>query len=193
MTTAVSGRAWNTVLLNGARGPSSSPVPAWAGWPALPLLIAVPLTAPPHFPPRARSDPNPFFQALLKRPFRRAVVISPSVYDTRAPAPNIDPSDPGAPPQAPAWPAGPSPIKIMDTTFAYLAKGGYCVGQDCQRFPVAVGEFSSRLAGGPELDALNEFAARLRAADVAYDGVGTWRFWGFEDGGGGDGVATAAS
>jgi hypothetical protein len=156
------------------------------------VLAALPRAPHPTAPTPAPlpADPNPFFQALLKRPYRGAVAISPSVYDSLAPAPQIDPSDPGAPPAEPAWPAGPSPIKVMDTTFAYLAKSGYCAGQDCQRFPVVVGDYGGRLAGRAELGALNEFAAHLQQASVPYDSVGTWRFWGFDSdssGGGGAG------
>jgi len=71
----------------------------------------------------------------------------------------------------------------MDTTFAYLAKEGYCAGADCQRFPVAVGEFATKLGSTAELDALNAFAAHLSKAGVEFGGVGTWRFWGFEGAG----------
>jgi hypothetical protein len=138
-----------------------------------------------HNPPPSPPDPNPFFQALLKKPFRAATVISPSVYTTDAPPPPADPQPVGggAPAQSlPAWPAGPAPIKLMDTTFAYLAKEGYCLDSDCQRFPVAVGEFATRFTKKPELDALDRFAAHLAEAGVEYEGVGTWRYWGFESG-----------
>ncbi|KAI8463446.1 MAG: hypothetical protein J3K34DRAFT_443952 [Monoraphidium minutum] len=120
------------------------------------------------------SDPNPFFQALLGKPYRASVVLSPAVYGSDAPAP------PAASYAPPSWPMGPSPVKVMDTTFAFLAREGYCLGADCQRFPVAVGEFASRLKGAPELGALNAFAEHLTNAGVDFGGVGTWRFWGFE-------------
>jgi hypothetical protein len=71
----------------------------------------------------------------------------------------------------------------MDTTFGYLARDGYCVDKDCQRFPVAVGEFTSRLASAMRLAELNTFAAQLAEEGVEYGGVGTWRFWGFDEGG----------
>ncbi|GBF99351.1 glycoside hydrolase [Raphidocelis subcapitata] len=139
------------------------------------------------------SDPNPFFKALLKKPYRAAVVVCPHVYDNAAPPPALDAGlpPPGdghghggqAPPRAAPWPAGPGPIKVMDTTFGYLARDGYCADKDCQRFPVAVGEFTSRLANAPRLAELNAFAAQLAEEGVEYGGVGTWRFWGFEDGG----------
>lgn len=122
------------------------------------------------------TDPNPFFKALLNKPYRTAVVLSPSVYSTEAPTPPASSYSP------PAWPIGPSPIKVMDTTFAYLAKDGYCVGNDCQRFPIAVGEFSSKLDSKEQLNALNAFAAHLNSVGVDYHGVGTWRFWGFDSG-----------
>lgn len=139
-------------------------------------------TCGPHSPPPL-PDPNPFFTALLAKPYRGAVVIAPSVYSSAAPAPPQSGPDPitGAPPPPPAWPAGAGPLKIMDTTFSYLAKEGYGLGADCQRFPVAVGEFASRLAaGGGELAALNAFAAHLSSVGVEYGGVGTWRFWSFD-------------
>lgn len=137
---------------------------------------------PTHARPRARADPNPFFKALLSKPFRGAVVLSPGIYDSAAPPPpphDADESGGEAPPAA--WPAGAGPIKIMDTTFGYLSREGYCAGADCQRFAVAASEFSSKLSGGPHLAALNAFAAHLNSVGVDYGGVGTWRFWGFDD------------
>lgn len=102
------------------------------------------------------------------------MVLSPAVYSTDAQAP------PAASYAPPAWPLGPSPIKVMDTTFSFLSKEGYCLGGDCQKFPAAVGEFASGLKGASELSALNEFAAHLAKAGVEFGGVGTWRFWGFQ-------------
>jgi hypothetical protein len=100
-------------------------------------------------------------------------MISPAVYSTQAPSP------PAASYVPPSWPVGPSPVKLLDTTFAYLAKEGFCLNDDCQRFPIAIGEFASKLHGHTELAALNDFAAQLASAGVEYNGVGTWRFWGF--------------
>lgn len=37
-------------------------------------------------------------------------------------------------------------FKMLDSTFGYLTKKGFCAGSDCQRFPVAIGEFGSRSA-----------------------------------------------
>lgn len=147
--------------------------------------------------PGSLADPNPFFEALLKRPYRGAVVLSPSVYSSDAPPP---PPEPAASPGMAAaraagagvqraWPDGPGPVKVMDTTFAYLTKEGYCSGDDCQKFPVAVGQFASAVDTKAGLGALNDFAAHLSASDVPFDGVGTWRFWGFDGGDGGGGEA----
>jgi hypothetical protein len=144
------------------------PPPCSAHALAAPPMLRAPQPRPPL------PDPNPFFKALLGKPYRGAVVLSPAVYNSAAPAP------PAASYQLPSWPVGPSPVKVMDTTFSYLAKEGYCQGDDCQVFPVAVGEFASKLAALTELSVLNEFAAHLAAAAVDYGGVGTWRFWGFD-------------
>ena len=164
-------------------------------------------TTPSAFSPSTttNTDPNPFFEALLAKPYRGAVALSPAVYDSAAPAPPDDPTDPNRRgPPLPTWPAGAGPLKVLDTTFGYLAREGYCAGdgaaRDCQRFPVAIGEFASKLpplaaaaglgggtggagAGSRELAALNAFAAHLSGAGVDYGGVGTWRFWGFGAGG----------
>lgn len=52
-------------------------------------------------------------------------------------------------------------FKMLDTTFGYLTKKGYCAGTDCQRFPVAIGEFGSRFLDPKDIEHLNDFASFL--------------------------------
>lgn len=59
------------------------------------------------------SDPNPFFERLLQKPYRRSVVISPHVY-----GPSVTSAQEGY--------SGPDFIKMLDTSFGYLTKKGYC-------------------------------------------------------------------
>jgi aryl-phospho-beta-D-glucosidase BglC (GH1 family) len=63
---------------------------------------------------RKLSDPNPFFEALMRKPYRASVVISPHVY-----GPSVT--------SATDTYSGPSFIKMLDTSFGYLSKKGYCL------------------------------------------------------------------
>jgi len=210
---------------------------------------------------RGLSDPNPFFEGLLKRPYRASVVVSPHVY-----GPSVS--------TATDTYSGAAFIKMLDTSFGYLSKKGYCtaavsrrtgralldaedeaalaaaeaeeedaadfavaaaapatpttlgadsgngtdrdsnntsntngnnstqqvpqqgepapaapvaatVVRDCQRFPVAVGEFGSRFESREDLEHLNDFAAYLNNEGVGrtseHNAVGSWMYWAYND------------
>ncbi len=61
------------------------------------------------------------------------MVISPHVY-----GPSVTHAD--------AHYKGPELWRRLTLSFGYLTQQGYCEGGDCQRFPVALGEFGSRCA-----------------------------------------------
>jgi len=90
----------------------------------------------------ALSDPNPFFERLLAKPYRRSVVISPHVY-----GPSVT--------TAQDTYSGPEFVKMLDTSFGYLSKTGYCA----PAVEVATGR---RL-----LDAEDEAAVAAAAAEAA--------------------------
>eukprot|EP00879_Flechtneria_rotunda_P026086 GHRR01027770.1.p1 GENE.GHRR01027770.1~~GHRR01027770.1.p1 ORF type:complete len:189 (-),score=43.53 GHRR01027770.1:148-714(-) len=115
------------------------------------------------------ADPNPFFKALLKKPYRKRVVISPHVY-----GPSVSHADDKY--------AATGSFKMLDTTFGYLTKQGYCVAPtDCQRFPVAIGEFGSRFSDPKDLEHLNDFADYLDNEGFGITGdhkeIGNWFYW----------------
>ncbi len=77
---------------------------------------------------------------LMKKPYRKSVVISPHVYP-----PSVTNAQNNV--------KGVELFKVLDTTFGYLTKKGYCIGSDCQRFPVAIGEFGSKFTDPRCVDA----------------------------------------
>lgn len=194
---------------------------------------------------RGLSDPNPFFEALMRKPYRRSVVIAPHVYG---------PSVSGAVAAGASKDAysGPRYVKALDTSFGYLSKQGFClpaveratgrvlldaedeaavvglgggggaggggagataataaaagdrngssdaaapsssspsdadhplIERDCQRFPVAIGEFGSRFESPEDLEHLNSFAAYLNNEGVGrteeHNAVGSWAYWAY--------------
>lgn len=115
------------------------------------------------------SDPNPFFKTLMSRPYRRNVVVSPHVY-----GPSVTNTQNFK---------GPAFFDMLDNTFGYLTKRGYCVGADCQRFPVVIGEFGSRFKDPRDIEHLNDFASYLNnagpGATGAHNAIGNWMYWSF--------------
>lgn len=183
----------------------------------------------------ALSDPNPFFERLMAKPYRRSVVISPHVY-----GPTVT--------LATDTYSGPDFVKMLDASFGYLSKKGFClpaveratgrrlldaedeaavvasaeaataalraaaattgaesndtanatadanaatadgprqplIDRDCQRFPVAIGEFGSRFVDPRDLEHLNDFAAYLNneggGRTDAHNAIGSWAYWSF--------------
>ncbi len=104
----------------------------------------------------------------MASPYRRHVVISPHVY-----GPSVT-NSPGS------W-AGPALFKVLDVTFGYLTRTGYCLDGDCQRFPVAIGEFGSRFLDPRDLQHLNDFALYLNAQGAGdtkgHNAIGNWMYW----------------
>ena len=73
---------------------------------------------------------------------------------------------------------------MLDNTFGYLTKSGFCAAKDdCQRFPVAIGEFGSRMTGAADMAHLNDFASYLNneggGATGKHNRIGNWVYWSF--------------
>ena len=75
-------------------------------------------------------------------------------------------------------------FKVLDASFGYLTKNGYCLTKDdCQRFPVAIGEFGSRFKDPRDLQQLNDFAQYLNnegaGATGHHNAIGNWYYWSY--------------
>ncbi len=114
------------------------------------------------------SDPNPFFQALLQKPYLNQVVISPHVYP---------PSVTGSP----ATDRGAALFKRLSDSFGYLNDKGYCNGGKCKVFPIAVGEFGSKFETEPDIVTMGDMAQYFNNVGPAVDGkhqpVKNWFYW----------------
>jgi Cellulase (glycosyl hydrolase family 5) len=114
------------------------------------------------------SDPNPFFQTLLTKPYVNQVVISPHVYPPSVTNASANFSGTGL------W-------NRLDQSFGYLTKTGYCNSQTCKLFPVAIGEFGSRFTDSRDLDFLKDFALYLNnngaAATGKHQAIPHWFYW----------------
>lgn len=117
------------------------------------------------------SDPNPFFAALMNRPYLGRVVISPHVY-----GPSVSGLSVG-------W-AGDALFTALTHSFGYLTQAGYCNSTThCHRFPTIVGEFGSKFQDPRDLQHLDDFARWAWARDSGKDGkhqpLAGWFYWCF--------------
>lgn len=113
------------------------------------------------------SDPTPFFEALLEKPYVDQVVISPHVYP-----PSVT--------HAAENYTGEGLYKRLSDSFGYLTRQGFCRGT-CKTFPVAVGEFGSRFTESDDLDSMQDIAKYFNNSDDAADGrhkpIKHWFYW----------------
>lgn len=115
------------------------------------------------------SDPNPFFQALMQKPYLNQVVISPHVYP---------PSVTGASNNY----YGTGLWNRLSSSFGYLTQTGYCSGAGtCKVFPAAIGEFGSRFTDSRDLQTMPDLASYLNNTGSAADGkhryIPNWFYW----------------
>lgn len=104
------------------------------------------------------SDPRPFFDILLTKPYLNQVVISPHVYP---------PSVTGANPND----IGDVLNKRLSDSFGYLKQSGYCKNT-CKTFPIAIGEFGSRFTTQNDIQFMTDFAQYLNDR-----GIKNWFYW----------------
>lgn len=114
------------------------------------------------------TDANPFFQALMERPYLNRVVISPHLY-----GPSVS--------HRKDFYKGPEWMESLDKSFGYLGKEGYCYNGKCHVFPIAVGEFGSKFENPEDLAHLADLAAYMNAQGAGNTGghkpVGNYFYW----------------
>ncbi len=114
------------------------------------------------------SDPRPFFNSLLQKPYLNQVVISPHVYPPSVTGASTNYSGSGL------W-------NRMSSSFGYLTQQGYCFNSKCKIFPVVLGEFGSMFTDSRDLQSMPDIAAYLNNTGSAVDGkhkkIGSWFYW----------------
>jgi aryl-phospho-beta-D-glucosidase BglC (GH1 family) len=109
------------------------------------------------------SNPRPFFAALMRKPYGRHVVLAPHVY-----GPAVTTNDQDS--------AGEGLVTRLTQSFGGMTQHGFCAdsatGQSsCQSFPVAIGEFGSKMQDPRDLATLDTFVSYLRAENQGDDGL----------------------
>ncbi|CAL8461992.1 g1523 [Coccomyxa elongata] len=102
---------------------------------------------------RGMSDPNPFFTALLSKPYLNNVVIAPHYYP-----PSIS--------HATSQFTGPDLWNRMSTSFGYFNKYGY----GGHVFPIVIGECGSQYTDSNDIAMMSDMAKYLNNQDDANDG-----------------------
>ena len=114
------------------------------------------------------SDPNPFFTALLSKPYVNQVVISPHVYPPTVTGASTNYTGSGL------W-------NRLTNSFGYLTQKGYCNSTKCKVFPVVIGEFGSRFNDSRDLQSMPDIAKYLNnsggAADGKHQAIDSWFYW----------------
>jgi len=110
------------------------------------------------------SDPNPFFRALLGKPYLDRVIVSPHVYGpTISAAKKYD--------EAYVW-------NRMTVSFGYLGTKGYCNKGKCHKFPILIGEFGSFFTDPRDLTFYRAFASWMR---YTFHSNINWMFWAYNE------------
>ena len=114
------------------------------------------------------SDPRPFFDELLSKSYRNRVILAPHVYP-----PSVTYNYNSA--------TGDGLYNRLSTSFGTKMSQGYCTGSDCQKFPIAIGEFGSKFVENTDLISMSDLAKYLNNNGDAQDGkhkaIGTWFYW----------------
>lgn len=103
------------------------------------------------------SDPNPFFQQLMTKPYLNNVIISPHLYGSSVSLVS----------------SGYSGVELynkLSTSVGYLNKQGYCMGTNCHVFPILVGETGSDLQDPRDLAFYESLRKYLKLEGDANDG-----------------------
>lgn len=108
---------------------------------------------------------QPFFSALLKKPYVNQVIISPHMY-----GPSISLNNRAH--------KGEILFKRMDESFGYLYEPGYCEGKTCKKFPIILGEFGSFFVSQDDLDHLRDLASYMKKR---FAGSMNWMYWAYNN------------
>ena len=114
------------------------------------------------------SDPRQFFNSLLSKPYRNRVILSPHVYP-----PSVTFNYNAV--------TGDALYDRLSTSFGSKMTQGYCDGSNCQKFPVAIGEFGSKFVEQTDLTSMKDLARYLNNRGSAKDGkhnpIHNWFYW----------------
>lgn len=112
-----------------------------------------------------KESARPFFESLINSPMSQNVIVSPHVY-----GPSIS--------KTPRDFSGPALIRRIENCFGYLQTKGFCssVTKKCQRFPVVIGEYGSRLGPNEQTDKIKfeELSVYLKK-----NSMNNWLHWSF--------------
>jgi aryl-phospho-beta-D-glucosidase BglC (GH1 family) len=114
------------------------------------------------------SDPRPFFDALLTKPYKDRVILAPHVYP-----PSVTYNYNSV--------TGDALYNRLSVSFGTKMTDGYCSGSTCQKFPVAIGEFGSKFVEQTDLNSMADLAKYLKNEGSARDGkhsaIDNWFYW----------------
>ncbi len=114
------------------------------------------------------SDPRPFFDELLSKPYRNRVILAPHVYP-----PSVTYNYNSV--------TGAALYDRLSTSFGTKMSQGYCKSSKCQKFPVAIGEFGSKFVEQIDLTSMADLAKYLNNEGQARDGkhnpIDNWFYW----------------
>ena len=110
------------------------------------------------------QDPRPFFDTLLTRPYKDRVILGPHVYPA-----SVTFNEAGT--------TGSALFERLELSFGSKAKDGYCNDNGvCQRFPIAIGEFGSKMEEEKDLEMLNDFSTYLADQRRGF----SWFWWAWQ-------------
>lgn len=107
------------------------------------------------------SDPRPFFNELLKKPYLNRVIISPHLY-----GPTISKDN--------DFYKGKGLWNRLNNSFGELYQRGYCHEGRCKKFAVVLGEFGSFFNDQRDIDYYNDMAIWF---SKHMGGNKNWIFW----------------
>ena len=117
------------------------------------------------------SDPSPFFDTVLSKPYRNKVILSPHVY-------------PASVTYHYGTSSGEALYDRLTTSFGSKTKDGYCNDDgQCQRFGVVIGDFGSKFQNEDDIESMRDTALYMNDRKDARDGrhlpITNWFFNGW--------------
>eukprot|EP00890_Picochlorum_soloecismus_P002424 jgi/Picsp_1/3182/NSC_06022-R1_glycoside hydrolase len=116
------------------------------------------------------SDPSPFFDTVLSKPYRNRVILSPHVYPASVTY-HFETS------------SGEALYDRLTTSFGSKTKDGYCNDGQCHRFGVIIGDFGSKFENEDDIESMRDTALYMNDGRDARDGrhlpITNWFFNGW--------------
>ncbi|CAL8461251.1 g782 [Coccomyxa elongata] len=110
------------------------------------------------------SDPNPFFQRLIAKPYVNQVVMAPHLY-----GPSITHMTSGY--------SGQALIDTINLSVGYLNKQGYCYQGKCTTWPIIVGETGSSLQDPGDTQFYTTLQQYLQTGDDKHNAISSVFWW----------------